>query len=120
MWQSVEKEISLFQNKVTDIMLQLGDITKDKEEQFLSPPVLETDVILGEEFYMDEIRPVCVQRGYLFKKPPTKEDLESDEEEDDESSEDEKKKMVEKKAKVEEKGKQKGKKGGKNNQGKGN
>ena len=45
---------------------------------------METDVILGEEFYLDEIRPVCVQKGYLPKKLPSKEDFEEYEPDSDE------------------------------------
>lgn len=50
-WNSVEKEISLFQKKVTDCMLMLGDMAKKSKEDFKVEPCLEDDAILGEEFY---------------------------------------------------------------------
>lgn len=52
-------------------MLQLGDISKKRHEDFQVEPCLEDDVILGEDFYVELIRPVCVAKGYLPKKPPT-------------------------------------------------
>lgn len=57
-------------------MLQLGDINKKNYEDFQVEPCLEDDVILGEDFYVELIRPVCVAKGYLPKKPPTSEDVE--------------------------------------------
>lgn len=33
-WHSVEKEISQFQKKVTDAMLKIGELNKDKIEDF--------------------------------------------------------------------------------------
>lgn len=42
-------------------------------------------MILGEEFYLDLIRPVCVTKGYLPKQIPNAADLqEDDDDEDDE------------------------------------
>lgn len=71
----MEKEISLFQKKVTDCMLMLGDMTKKGKEDFKVEPCLANDVILGEDFYVEMIRPFCVQRDYLPKKPPTPEEV---------------------------------------------
>lgn len=59
-WNSVEKEISLFQKKVTDCMLLLGDMNKKSKDDFKVEPCLQDDVILGEEFYTEMIRPFCV------------------------------------------------------------
>jgi hypothetical protein len=72
----VEKEISLFQKKVTDCMLKLGDMNKKSKEDFKVEPCLQDDVILGEEFYTDMIRPYCVDKQYLPKKPPTPAEVE--------------------------------------------
>ena len=69
-WNSIEKEISLFQKKVTDSMLMLGDLSKLRPEDFAIQPCLEGEAILGEAFYVDMIRPFCVKMGYLPKKPP--------------------------------------------------
>ncbi len=75
-WNSVEKEISLFQKKVTDCMLMLGDMSKKNKDDFKVEPCLQDDVILGEEFYTEMIRPFCVDRQYLPKKPPTPAEVE--------------------------------------------
>ena len=72
----MEKEISLFQKKVTDCMLMLGDMNKKNKDDFKVEPCLQDDVILGEEFYTDMIRPYCVDRQYLPKKPPTPAEVE--------------------------------------------
>lgn len=74
-WNSVEKEITLFQKKVTDCMLLLGDLNKKSKEDFKVEPTLDDDVILGEEFYAEMIRPFCVDRQYLPKKPPMPEEV---------------------------------------------
>jgi hypothetical protein len=47
----------------------LGDLSKKSIEDFKVEPFLEEDVILGEEFYVEMIRPLCVDKGYLPKKP---------------------------------------------------
>jgi hypothetical protein len=52
-------------------MLQLGDINKKSENDFQIEPCLDEDVILGEDFYIELIRPVCTAKGYLPKKLPT-------------------------------------------------
>ena len=57
-------------------MLLLGDFNKRKNEDFKVEPTLEDDVILGEEFYVEMIRPFCVERKYLPNKPPLAEDVE--------------------------------------------
>ena len=75
-WNSVEKEITLFQKKVTDCMLMLGDFNKKLKDDFKVQPTLEDDVILGEEFYVDMIRPFCVDKQYLPKKTPLPEEVE--------------------------------------------
>ena len=47
-WNSIEKELSLFQKKVTDCMIEVvGDLKKTKEEDFAVRPILDNDVILG-------------------------------------------------------------------------
>jgi hypothetical protein len=56
-------------------MLMLGDMSKKSKEDFKVEPCLEDDVILGEEFYIDMIRPLCVERQYLPKKPATPEEV---------------------------------------------
>lgn len=56
-------------------MLLLGDLNKKRKEDFKVEPCLEDDVILGEEFYIEMIRPFCVDRQYLPKKPPTPEEV---------------------------------------------
>lgn len=74
-WLSVEKEISQFQKKVTDSMLKIGELGKTQLEDFRVEPIHEDDVVLGQDFYLQLIRPVCAQKGYLPKQVPTKEDL---------------------------------------------
>lgn len=54
----------------------LGDLSKKNAEDFRVEPFLEDDVILGEEFYVEMIRPFCVDKQYLPKKPPTAEEVE--------------------------------------------
>lgn len=85
-WLSVEKEISSFQAKVTDCMLGLGDLKKVKVEDFKVEPCLEDDRILGEDFYVELIRPICVKRGYLPKDLPTNADLRDSDEDSSSSS----------------------------------
>jgi len=48
---------------------------KNKDD-FRVEPCLQDDVILGEEFYTEMIRPYCVERQYLPKKPPTPAEVE--------------------------------------------
>lgn len=74
-WLSVEKEISQFQRKVTESMLKIGELGKTKIEDFKVEPLLEDDVILGQDFYLELIRPTCVTKGYLPKQVPTETDL---------------------------------------------
>ena len=88
-WLSVEKEISNFQSKVTNCMLALGDLNKTKVEDFNVEPCLDDDVILGEEFYVDLIRPICVQKGYLPKNIPTEDDLKDSDDDSDSDSDSE-------------------------------
>lgn len=57
-------------------MLMLGDLTKKSLDDFKVEPFLEEDVILGEEFYVEMIRPLCVDKGYLPKKQTKPEDVE--------------------------------------------
>jgi hypothetical protein len=57
-------------------MLLLGDLNKKRKEDFKVEPTLEDDVILGEDFYIEMIRPFCVDKQYLPKKPPTPEEVE--------------------------------------------
>ena len=51
-------------------MLLLGDLNKQQQSDFQVQPMLEDEVILGEEFYVEMIRPFCVDKQYLPKKPP--------------------------------------------------
>ena len=51
-------------------MLLLGDFHKRNKDDFSVEPTHEDDVILGEDFYVDMIRPFCVERQYLPKVPP--------------------------------------------------
>ena len=67
-------------------MLDLGDLKKVKVEDFNVEPCLDDDVILGEEFYTELIRPICVQKGYLPKNLPTAEDLRGSDVDSDEDS----------------------------------
>jgi hypothetical protein len=57
-------------------MIMLGDLSKKTKENFRVEPYLEDDVILGEEFYTEMIRPICVDKQYLPKKPPSPMDVE--------------------------------------------
>ena len=57
-------------------MLMLGDMAKKSKEDFKVEPCLEDDAILGEEFYTLMIRPFCVDRECLPKKPQTPEEVE--------------------------------------------
>ena len=57
-------------------MLLLGDFTKQQKDDFKVQPTLEDDVLLGEDFYVDLIRPFCVDKQYLPKKPPMPEEIE--------------------------------------------
>ena len=45
-------------------------------------------MILGDDFYLENIRPECVKKGYLPKKAPTPADLSSDEDSDEDSDSD--------------------------------
>ena len=56
-------------------MLLLGDFSKQQKEDFKVQPTLEDDVLLGEDFYVDLIRPFCVDKQYLPKKPPMPEEV---------------------------------------------
>ena len=69
-------------------MLTLGDLNKKNENDFEVKPDEE---VLGEQFYLELIRPECVKKGYLDKKIPTEDDLldEDSEEESDEESQEE-------------------------------
>lgn len=76
--------------KVTECMLQIGEFKKMDIEDYKVEPCLDDDVILGEEFYLENIRPECVKKNYLPKKVPTPEDLSSDESDSDSEEENEK------------------------------
>lgn len=56
-------------------MLLLGDLKKDRLEDFIIEPCLEDEVVLGEKFYTELIRPFCVAKGYLPKNKPTPEEV---------------------------------------------
>jgi hypothetical protein len=98
-------------------MLDLGSLTKEDAKDFTVNPCLENDLVLGEELYLDILRPGCVKAGYVTKEIPTEDDVNADDSDDD--SDDEKKKKKHKYhevKKVEPTEQKRGKKGSKNNQ----
>lgn len=63
-WLAIEKDLSVFQKKVADAMIELGSFEFVEQQQ---NPCLDEESVLGEELYVDIVRPKLYRMDFVPK-----------------------------------------------------
>lgn len=84
-WLAIEKDLSVFQKKVADTMIKLGSFDFVPEQQ---NPCQEDECVLGEDLYVDLVRPKLYRMDFV---PKDKKDKKEDDKKKDKGKDKQKK-----------------------------